>query len=894
MYTEQSLLHKLKTLSTQLKGINEIQPTSIKEVLELSKELSKAQRGVGIFPESALQDLLSSLDTYLEQPNASLTYLLIERIEEICRILAQNNMFVNNMHVEVIKKNTTQLYNKALIIDSCHEDGAKLVSIINKCDYDAVLISNTNELSAYLHAHEHSSSPLIVILKWNDAVNEPELLRKITEIKSVLPANALLLLMCQAIDIQFRLKVLRTGVDRYIRIPNHETYITSIVNSVSDMKKQSPYRALIVDDNKIFLRLYADLLKSQGFETYEFLNPMEVLEHLEKMQPDVIILDYHMPDIMGPELAILLREQPQYVDVPIVFISADTDYTSQLYALKTGADDFLLKPVENEHFCASVLVRARRYRLKATLKENLQKEVYERDKEHQAINSHAIVSITDKKGDIIYVNDYFCQISGYTKEEIIGKNHRLIKSNVHDEAFYREIWSTIKSGKTWRGDICNKQKEGGLYWVNSTITPMVDKEGKPYQYISIRTDITANKMLQQALQAMVISTSTTIGTEFFEQTTQGLTLATGATTSFISVPTNNPGIMKAISLFHEGELLNEFEYELNGTPCEQVKNNEICFYKENVHNQFPKDTFLKSNNIEAYIAVPLISAHGERLGHIGLMSDKKLFNSDYIVSLLSLFADRVCLEMLRLRNEAMLVQAKEEADRANRAKSEFLSNMSHELRTPLNAILGFGQLLEASDSIAQSDLEDVDEILKASRHLLHLINEILDLSKVEAGKFNITNKTTDVTQIVAECTKLIAAQCAEKTLTLHVEQTSKVFALCDPLRLKQVLINLLSNAVKYNRSNGEVCISVSSNDYGCSISVADTGVGMTEQDLEKIYEPFNRLGAEDSETEGTGIGLTLTKKLVELMNGELLVESELNVGSTFTIMLLKEQVKPDY
>lgn len=809
-----------------------------------------------------------------------------DSIEALMQILLNIDLYSKNAPIDdKINKDKSEI----IVIDDIESDRLQLKDILIRLNFS---VSTAIDLEHFIKIISSQCKVVrTVILKWNGKPEDPKLISIVKSIKSSENSDIRLVLMSGAFfKSDTRLALLKAGVEQHIKLPCHEVNIAPLVSSLKSDCDENPYRVLIVDDNALTLSTYAKILQEQGFETFEFSEPLAVLDKLQELNPDVILLDFHMPKILGPELALLIREQLGFTDIPIVFLSGDSTLASHLYAIKSGADDFILKPAEHHHLCLTISVRASRYRIKNSLENELRKEMLERDKEHQAINSHAIVSVADRRGNITYVNDYFCQISGYSEQELIGENHRIIKSNTHDSSFYKDIWKTISQGKTWKGDICNRRKDGGLYWVHSTIVPLIGENGHPNQYVSIRTDITANKMLQEALKAMVISTSTAIGHEFFDETTQALCIATGATCSFISVMTGQPGVAKTISLFSNGEFLEEFTYALEGTPCEHIKSNSICFYEEGASRKFPADPWLQEKNIEAFIAAPLSTLDGEVLGGIGLMSDKKLYNCDYIKSLIAVFADRVSLELLRIQNDRKLILAKEEADRANQAKSEFLSSMSHELRTPLNAILGFGQLLESSESISGDDKDDLYEILKASRHLLSLINEILDLSKVESGKYSVKSSVCVVNSIINECTCLVKASCIDNDIDLEVNDVEEVKVKCDPMRLKQVIINLLSNAIKYNKKGGKVVVKIANRRAYCEISISDSGVGISEGDMEKLYQPFNRLGAESTETEGTGIGLAFSKKLIELMHGELYAESELDVGSTFTIRLPKDGI----
>ena len=249
---------------------------------------------------------------------------------------------------------------------------------------------------------------------------------------------------------------------------------------------------------------------------------------------------------------------------------------------------------------------------------------------------------------------------------------------------------------------------------------------------------------------------------------------------------------------------------------------------------------------------------------------------------------RVVLSDISARKQAeyALQEAKLIADKANLAKSEFLSSMSHELRTPLNAILGFAQLIECAEpppTLKQQ--KNVEQILKAGWYLLELINEILDLAVIESGKIVLHMERLSLAEVLNDAQAMLEHQAQQRGIHMQFPLFSEVYYVnADRVRIKQVIVNLLSNALKYNKANGAVLVSyVKKSSQRVRICIEDTGEGITADNMAQLFQPFNRLGKESSQEEGTGIGLVVSKRIVELMGGEIGVESLIGKGSVFWV-----------
>ena len=348
------------------------------------------------------------------------------------------------------------------------------------------------------------------------------------------------------------------------------------------------------------------------------------------------------------------------------------------------------------------------------------------DQLRHAINQHAIVSATDEHGTIVEVNDKFCAICGFSREQLIGQNHRIVKSGVHPDSLFQEMWSTITSGRVWQGTVCNRKKDGGFYWVEATIVPILDEQGLPWRYISIRTDITAFKQAHEQLELELGRTQAlleALGEGVFGVDHHGIC-------TFI-----NPAALAMLG-YEQEDVLGRDSHQIFRCSVDlssQVPEGEcpICdTLNDGVSRKTDDNTLFRKDGSRLPVSLS-VSPIGSKDGEWGAVA---------------VFRDLT----RRKAMEAGLIAARDEAEAANQAKSLFLSNMSHELRTPLNAILGFGQLLEADPALNSDQYDSVQEITNAGNHLLALVNEVLDLARIESGRMDLTLGPIALDELVDE------------------------------------------------------------------------------------------------------------------------------------------------
>jgi two-component system cell cycle sensor histidine kinase/response regulator CckA len=302
------------------------------------------------------------------------------------------------------------------------------------------------------------------------------------------------------IDLPTRIAVGRAGASRSLPLPLDPVRLVRQLNSLTGRAPQQPWRILLVDDEALALQAHAAYLRQAGMDVRTLVDPMQTLEAIESFEPDVLVLDVYMPEVNGPELAAVLRESHVSPHMAIVFLSAETDMTQQLAALDLGGDDFLIKPVQPTHLVAAVTARARRARQNMAVQKHLETTLYERQREHLALDHHAMVGIVDRDGNITYVNEMFCQVTGHQRDHLIDHNVSLLRSGQNPRGFLRGVWETIEQKRAWQGEMRCSRKDSSTYWAKTTITPFLDESGRLYQYVVIQTDISHIKATEATIR----------------------------------------------------------------------------------------------------------------------------------------------------------------------------------------------------------------------------------------------------------------------------------------------------------------------------------------------------------------------------------------------------------
>ena len=469
-------------------------------------------------------------------------------------------------------------------------------------------------------------------------------------------------------------------------------------------------------------------------------------------------------------------------------------------------------------------------------------------------------------GRFLQVNSRLCEITGYTEAQLLGRRLRDV-THPDDIDYSEQLARDLIEGRldNVRTEKRYLKADGSLLWVSLAVAVLRDAQGQPVQFMAVIEDISDRKVSEQILKER-----------------EALLSSMG---QFV------PGIIHKVGFDAEGKA--QFQY-ISDRAMEMfqlspdVMAADYTAHHQRVHPDdlpyvrrlakkpkpgavlnpvdFEYRVVLEGKGLRWYggRALPVTEADGSVVwyGHTADLTEHKEYQDVKV--------------------------AAQVADAANRAKSEFLSRMSHELRTPLNAVLGFAQLLrlDRQHPLTDGQRSKVELIERAGGHLLGVISDVLDLSRIDSGSLPLSIEAVPLVHVLEEAVSMVGAAATDAGVVLvppQVQAGMNVFA--DRLRLRQILVNLLTNAIKYNRRGGRVMVSVWPDAGQIAMEVSDTGRGLSAEQCQHLFEPFNRLGAENSGIEGTGIGLVIVRRLIELMSGHIEVASEVGVGTRFIVWM---------
>ncbi len=636
-----------------------------------------------------------------------------------------------------------------------------------------------------------------------------------------------------------------------------------------------PISVLYVEDDPA-IRLLVRLILEKNVETvYIAQNGQVGLDLYKQHTPDVVISDVAMPVMDGMKMARLIKTVNPKATIIITTAHDRTDFL--LEAIDIGIDQYLVKPVQQT-------------KLLATLERCATNVLLEKQVTHQNELIHKLSSaveqsssmtlILNTREEIEYCNQRFCEVTGYTTEDVMG---RTITSLLIEDSFIehvRQNFVAALEGQSLDEEIQNKKKNGTLFWSSMSCSPIRNPDGAVTHVVNTIDDITKRKLAEQELK----------------HTKEQLEAVLNAVPSVISWIGND--------LRYQG--INQYMADMFGMEASDSIGKVVGFRRDQ-DDEFPifvQEFFTSSVESDSREVALHLGPNREQKTYM-IVAKKYNNGSEAVFAGIDITERKQLENTMRQVNEelerrvqertAELMQAKEVAEMANRAKSTFLANMSHELRTPLNGILGLNSLLLSAENLTAKQHEYLVMTKTSADTLLYIINDILDISKIEAEKLELEQLPMNIKSIVAETVAFFKPNAQSKGLQLHctIDDTIPEFLIGDAVRFNQILTNFLGNAVKFTETgsvlvnaklvNGSIEVGKEASfkaEIECSVT--DTGIGIAPEKADKLFKSFSQIDPSFTRRYGgTGLGLAIAKQLVEMMGGDVYFQSAEGEGSTF-------------
>ncbi len=482
--------------------------------------------------------------------------------------------------------------------------------------------------------------------------------------------------------------------------------------------------------------------------------------------------------------------------------------------------------------------------------------------------SPASIVITGIDGAIEYVNPKFVDTTGYSFEEVIGQNPRILKSGTMAQDVYVEIWETLAKGRAWKGELHNRCKNGELIWESASISPIRNVDEQITHYVAVKEDVTERKRMVKDLREKELIQRT-----LMESLPVGLIIIDAESRVIESVNPAASQLLEAPAEVTIGNRCHNFMCPAEETACPIIDKGRRVDSSDRI--------LIRNDGTE----IPVLKT----VNRISIQGREKLL--ECVIDIRSRISAENALKKVNSRLKAAIGKAEElaeKAEAANRAKSVFLANMSHEIRTPLNAILGHSQLLRQDRTLGEEQRRQVSTINRSGDHLLELINDILAMSKIEAGHIRVQREPMDFRQLLADLEAIFQLACKKKNLGLKLEADSRIpeSIFADRGKVRQIIINLLSNAVKFTHKG---CVTLrceirpgENRNRLVAVDIKDTGSGIDPAEQHKLFEAFEQTSSGQGASEGTGLGLSISRAYAKAMGGDLLLlKSQAGKGSVF-------------